>query len=59
MSQTWRQNSLTGDLWESMFFTLYTTVRTAIITPILVVLIFCTLRLSSTRTLTQATLFNK
>jgi len=40
MSQTWRSNSLNADLWESMFYTTYTTVRTAIMTPILVVFIY-------------------
>lgn len=59
MSQAWRQNSLDAQLWESMFFTTYSTVRTAIVTPILVVFIFLVLRLAGVRTMTQATLFNR
>lgn len=39
-SQTWRQDSLDGALWKSMFYTEYTTVRTAIITPIVLVFMF-------------------
>lgn len=42
-----------------MFYTQYTTVRTAIMTPFLVAFIFVVLRVAGTRTLTQATLFNK
>jgi uncharacterized membrane protein YcaP (DUF421 family) len=52
-------NSLSPELWEAMFYTKYTTVRTVIMTPILVVFVFAVLRLGGTRTLTQATLFNK
>jgi hypothetical protein len=39
-TQGWRQNELNPDLWQAMFDTKYTTVRTAVITPILVVFMF-------------------
>ncbi|WIA32315.1 hypothetical protein OEZ86_003155 [Tetradesmus obliquus] len=55
----WRENQLSPDLWQAMFYTKYTTVRTAVITPILVVFMFVVLRAAGTRTLTQATLFNR
>lgn len=58
-SQTWMSNNLSPEQWEAMFYSKYTTVRTAIMTPILVVFIFAVLRLAGARTLTQATLFNK
>jgi hypothetical protein len=39
-TQGWRQNELDASLWQAMFYTKYTTVRTAIITPILVAFMF-------------------
>ena len=59
MSAAWEAQSLTPTLWTDFFHTTYTTVRTAIMTPILVAFMFAVLRLAGPRTLTQATLFNK
>lgn len=57
--ESWAADVLKPKLWEVMFYSTYTTVRTAIMTPILVVFIFVVLRVAGARTLTQATLFNK
>lgn len=59
MSAAWMKSGLDAHLWESMFYTTYTTVRTTILTPILVVIMFTALRLGGARTLTQSTLFNR
>lgn len=60
MSQAgWQADSLTPDIWQAYFYTTYTTVRTAITTPIVVAFMFAVLRLAGPRTLTQATLMNK
>jgi hypothetical protein len=40
MSSAWRQNSLDGELMGTMFFTTYTSVRTAILTPLAILLVF-------------------
>lgn len=40
MSAAWMKSGLDAHLWESMFYTTYTTVRTTILTPILVVIMF-------------------
>lgn len=36
----WRANELSPDLWQSLFYTKFTTVRTAVLTPIIVVFMF-------------------
>jgi hypothetical protein len=59
MSQAWQASTLIPALWESYFYTTFTTVRTAIMTPFLCIFIFTVLRLAGARTLTQATLFNE
>ncbi|WIA12169.1 hypothetical protein OEZ85_012241 [Tetradesmus obliquus] len=55
----WRANELSPDLWQSLFYTKFTTVRTAVLTPIIVVFMFVLLRVGGSRTLTQTTLLNR
>jgi hypothetical protein len=59
MSAAWRAMVMEPHLWKALFYTTFTTVRTALITPILVLTVFAVLRLSGTRTLSQSMLFNK
>lgn len=58
MSAFWQQE-IQPRFWADIFYTTYTTVRTAVLTPIIMLLVFTVLRLAGQRSLTESTLFNK
>jgi len=58
MSAFWQQGMGNG-LWADTFFTTFTTVRTAILTPVIMIMVFTLLRLAGQKSLTEQTLFNR
>jgi hypothetical protein len=54
----WRQG-MSPEAWADIFYTTFTTVRTAVITPIIMLVVFIVLRLAGQRSLTEQTLFNR
>jgi hypothetical protein len=47
------------DLWSDIFYTTFTTVRSAVLTPLVMLVVFAVLRLAGQRSLTEQTLFNR
>jgi hypothetical protein len=53
------QQGMDADLWVDNWYTTFTTVRTAVLTPCIMLLVFTVLRLAGQRSLAEQTLFNK
>jgi hypothetical protein len=53
------QQGMDAELWGDIWYTTFTTVRTAILTPCIMLLVFTVLRLAGHRSLAESTLFNK
>lgn len=53
------QQGMDADLWVDIWYTTFTTVRTAVLTPCIMLLVFTVLRLAGQRSLAEQTLFNK
>jgi hypothetical protein len=50
---------MSPELWGDIFYTTFTTVRAAVITPLVMLVVFAVLRLAGQRSLTEQTLFNR
>jgi hypothetical protein len=53
------QLGLSPELWADLFYTTFTTVRSAVLNPIIMLVVFLMLRLAGQRGLTEQTLFNR
>jgi hypothetical protein len=50
---------MSPEAWADIFYTTFTTVRTAVLTPLIMLVVFVVLRLAGQRSLTEQTLLNR
>ena len=58
-SQPWTQSVLSGVLWKDMFYTTFTTVRTAIVAPLTFLVMLIAMRVRGRRGLANVTLVDQ